>query len=140
MHSTSTPSCRKEPTLETCSSLDGMELKYIILNTSSWVSKGHLLHDPIHIRSLKSCIPRDGDWLGASGERMRRPTSWHGELCVVGGETLLYPRVGGVCTNLRVITVPDCVVSARDSNVNFLLLIALGITIVMQHGTLRESG
>lgn len=34
---------------------------------------------------------------------MRWPTSWHGELCVVGGETLLYPRVGGVCTNLRVI-------------------------------------
>lgn len=59
---------------------------------------------------------------------------------MVGGEALLYPRVGGVCTNLRVITVPDCVVRARDSNVNFLLLIALGITIVMQHGTLRESG
>lgn len=37
-------------------------------------------------------------------------------------------------------TVQDRAVHARDSNVNFLLLIAFGITVVVQHGTLRESG
>lgn len=46
--------------------LDGMELKYISLNSNSWASKGRLLHDPIHIRYLK-CIPRDKDWVDARG-------------------------------------------------------------------------
>lgn len=70
--------------------------------------------------------------LGArdSSERMRLSTSWYREFSAVGGEALLYLQAGGAGTNLCVIKQYGTV-CARDSNVNFLLSICFGITIVL---------